>query len=140
MNVEFDELCECDIETNNLNPALDPLTIIVNIISRDERDLWEIDIDIFVNSDIINNSSLRSIGIIFFRHQHILAILVMIIIFIILLIFRIFYIQSRYFIKLFRTFVNIIVIYSYFFCKKYAACSYGEKINYNYVIIFLFCL
>lgn len=86
INVEFDELCECDIDTNNLRPALDPLTIIVNIINKEDTDLWEIDIDIFVNNDIINNSNLSNIGIIFFRHQHILAILVMIIIFIILLI------------------------------------------------------
>lgn len=84
INVEFDELCECDIATNNLSPVLDPVAIIVNIIRRDDSDLCEVDRAILVYRDIISNSNLRSIGIIFLRHQHILIILVMIIIFIML--------------------------------------------------------
>lgn len=95
MKLDCDELCECDKLTNNLSPILDPLTIMVNMISNDDSDIKDVDKDILMNNDIINSSNLKSIGIILFRHQHILIILTVIII---LMIFRIFYIQSRYFI------------------------------------------
>lgn len=38
IKIEFDELWEWEDEINNLNPNLEPLTIITNIISKDERD------------------------------------------------------------------------------------------------------
>lgn len=69
-----------EIETNNLNPKLDPLTIIANIISKDEIEDKGNSIIIVVNKDIINISNLNNIKIILFRHQHILNILIIIII------------------------------------------------------------
>lgn len=95
INIEFDELWECDIETNNLKAILDPLTIKTNIISKDDVEEYERFIEREVNKVIISNSNLNIIKIIFFRHQHILIILIVIII---LVIKDIFYIQSRYFI------------------------------------------
>lgn len=82
IKIDCDELWEWDNLTSNLNPILDPLTIIVRIIRRVDKDIGEIDSAKLVKSDKIKSSNLRSIGIIFFRHQHILIILVMIIIFI----------------------------------------------------------
>lgn len=32
MNIVFEELCECEKDTNILSPIVDPLTIIINII------------------------------------------------------------------------------------------------------------
>lgn len=79
---ELEELWENDIDTKSLNPNLEPLTIIANIIRREDKDDIDIYIDIIVNSDIINISNLNNIKIIFFRHQHILRNLIIIIIFI----------------------------------------------------------
>lgn len=39
MKIEFVELCEWDVEISKLNPILDPLTIIINIIIRDDIDI-----------------------------------------------------------------------------------------------------
>lgn len=77
---ELEELCKCEIETNNLRPNLDPLTIIANIINRDEIEDKGITIIIVVNKDIIIISKLNNIRIILFRHQHILNILIIIMI------------------------------------------------------------
>lgn len=45
MKIEFVELCEWDIEISNLNPTLDPLTIIISIIIRDDIDIVSKDDD-----------------------------------------------------------------------------------------------
>lgn len=39
MWIEFVELWECDKEINNLNPILDPLTIITNIIIKEDIEI-----------------------------------------------------------------------------------------------------
>lgn len=39
IKIEFVELCEWDVEISKLNPILDPLTIIINIIIRDDIDI-----------------------------------------------------------------------------------------------------
>lgn len=75
MKMELDELCELDMVTNNLSPILDPATIIVNIINKDDKEIWDNDILKKENNEISINSSLSNIVIIFFRHQHILKIL-----------------------------------------------------------------
>lgn len=90
------ELWEWEIDTNKLNPILDPLTIITNIINKEVDELMLVVNTIIENNVIIKSSILNNIRIILFRHQHILIILEIIMIFI-RLIFRIFYIQSRYF-------------------------------------------
>lgn len=99
----MEELWEWDIDTSNLNAILDPLTINTNIISNDDND----DIDKFIESDvnkvIIKSSSLNIIRMIFFRHQHILVILMVIIIFVI---FRFSTSKVDILYKLFRTFGN----------------------------------
>lgn len=64
---------------NSLNPILEPLTIIANIIKSDEIDEIDMDDIISINSDIIIISNLNSIKMIFLRHQHILAVLIIII-------------------------------------------------------------
>lgn len=76
----MEELCRWEIETSNLRPKLDPLTIIANIINRDEIEDKGIIIIIDVNKDMINISKLSSIRIILLRHQHILNILIIIMI------------------------------------------------------------
>lgn len=38
MLVDIDELCEWEIETSNLSPILDPLTIMANISSNDDSE------------------------------------------------------------------------------------------------------
>lgn len=121
---ELDELCECEIETSRLNPILDPLTIIANIIKRDDTDDIEIVFIMIVNIDIINNSNLRSIRIIFFRHQHNLAVLIIIMSIIILIIE---YSTSKVdvLVKLFRTFDNINYLTRNIFCRKNAAYIYN---------------
>lgn len=93
------------MDTNRLNPILDPLTIIASIISKKEyEDKDNISI-IAVNSDIINISSLNNIRIILFRHQHILSVLI-IIISNKMLILDFSTSKVDIFIKLLRTFVN----------------------------------
>lgn len=77
---EFEDLCKWDIDTRRLRPILDPLTIITNIISNDEIDHVDIVSIKEVNNDIISISKLNNIKIIFFRHQHILSILIIIMI------------------------------------------------------------
>lgn len=72
---EFDELWDRDRDTSNPKPILDPLAIITNIIKRDDKEINEKEEDMKKYNEINNNSSLRSIGIMFFRHQHILKIL-----------------------------------------------------------------
>lgn len=72
---EFEELCEFDIDTNSVRPILDPATIIVNIISKEDIEICKNEILIKENSEININSNLRSIKRIFFCHQHILKIL-----------------------------------------------------------------
>lgn len=60
--------------TRSLRPNLDPLTIIANIINKDIIDDDVIIISIIMNRVIIIISNLRSIKMIFFRHQHILIV------------------------------------------------------------------
>lgn len=94
------------MDTNNLKPNLEPLTIIANITNKDEIDDKEIIVIRIVNKDIINISKLRSIKMILFRHQHILRVLIITII-INKFIDRLSTSKVDIFIKLFRTFVNI---------------------------------
>lgn len=63
------------MEIRSLNPILDPLTIITNIIINDGREIFEIEKDKEKNKVININSNLNSKIMIFFRHQHILIIL-----------------------------------------------------------------
>lgn len=116
MKIVFEELWEWDIEINNLSPSLDPLTINTNIIIIEDKDINGIMYDKVKYNVIRNNSKLNNIIIILFRHQHILKILSNIII-IIKFIWRIFYIQSRYFNKLFRTFGNSNIFVWNFICN-----------------------
>lgn len=104
INFELDELCEWDIEISNLIAIEEPLTIIINIINNIDIENIDIFIVIIINKEIINISSLNIIKIIFFRHQHILIILIKIIIFVILD-----FSTSKVdiFYKLLRTFGNI---------------------------------
>lgn len=94
------------MEINSLKPVLDPLIIIANINKREYNDDVDSNMIMSVNIDIISNSSLNNIMIMFFRHQHILIILIII---------RVFmkgileYSTSKVdiFVKLYRTYVNI---------------------------------
>lgn len=69
-----------DKDTNNPSPILDPLAIITSIINKDDNEINEKDDDKKKYSEINNSSSLSNIGMIFFRHQHILRILNVIIV------------------------------------------------------------
>lgn len=75
INIELDELWEWDIEINNLNPILEPLTIITNIINKEGREIDNKLEDREKYNEISISSRLNSIIIMFFRHQHILIIL-----------------------------------------------------------------
>lgn len=44
INMELDELWELDIVTNNLSPILEPATIIVNMISKDDKEINDNDV------------------------------------------------------------------------------------------------
>lgn len=75
MKMELDELWERDSDTSSLNPILDPLAIKINMIISDGNEVVG-ELYIKVKSKVIkSSSSLRSIGIIFFRHQYILMVL-----------------------------------------------------------------
>lgn len=80
--IEDDELWEFDIDTNKLNPILDLLTIVINIGIILKIDIILILIIMIIKIDNTNNSRLNRIKIIFFRHQHILEILIITMIFI----------------------------------------------------------
>lgn len=67
------------IEISSLKPNLEPLTIITNIISNEDNEIIVIQQTIKKNMEINKSSNLKSIEIIFFRHQHILKILIIII-------------------------------------------------------------
>lgn len=86
MGCELDELCECEIDTRNLNPILDPLTIMANMSNNTIEEELDVVIIILVNRDIISISNLNNIKMIFLRHQHILEVLMIIIIIIIFII------------------------------------------------------
>lgn len=66
---------EWDIDTIKLNPILDPLAIIVNMINKEEREVEINELDRKKYVEINNSSILNNMEIIFFRHQHILKIL-----------------------------------------------------------------
>lgn len=80
--IEEEELCEFVIDTNNLNPRVDPLTIIAIIINTLNIDIVDIFIIIIIKIDKINISNLSKIRIKFFRHHNILSRLTITIIFI----------------------------------------------------------
>lgn len=75
MYIELEELCDRDRDTNNLNPILDPLAIKTNMINSDDKEINESDVDKRKYKEISSSSKLNNIGIMFFRHQHILKIL-----------------------------------------------------------------
>jgi hypothetical protein len=77
---QLEELWDRDSDTKKANPREDPLTIIVIIVKREKDSRVEFIWLIRRNNDIKNNSKLRSIVRMFFRHQQSLNILNQIII------------------------------------------------------------
>lgn len=76
------ELCIRDKATKKDNPMEDPLTMMVTIISIDIDSLKILIIIIIINRVTKSISKLRSIKMIFFRHQQILTNLIKIISFV----------------------------------------------------------
>jgi len=80
MNIELDDLWVWHIATNRLRPILDPLTINVRIMNNDNEGDNLRENDRFMNIEINMSSNLRRSMIMFFRHQHILIILMSVIV------------------------------------------------------------
>lgn len=72
MNRVLEDLWEWEIDTRSLSPILDPLTIIVKIISNVNGGDILNENDIVINIVIRSSSNLNRSMIMFFRHQHIL--------------------------------------------------------------------
>lgn len=78
MWMEFEDLWDRDRDERRLKPIDDPEAIKTNINKREiEEKIW-LDEERMKNNEIIVNSKLNNMMIMFFRHQHILKILIII--------------------------------------------------------------
>lgn len=137
MMLDFDELCVCVKEINMLKPNLDPLTIITNIINNEDDEDCSEDNIIIRNNDIIRSSNLNSMGIINFRHQHILIILIIMVV-LIKVIHEFSTSKVDILFKLFRTFVDIRIFVRFFICCYDTTYFYSNGINLYYFDLFVY--